>query len=252
VPACRVIRSLSLPAIKPAIKIIPCLVPWVFRPRFQGEISMNCNDFQQRIAERMAGELPAEQKKEMEAHEQTCLACQRAVQEWRQMESLLRASWPPEDPRVPFFVPSPQRQGGWLTTARTWFGLASMAAVTACLLLLVMLRPSLRYERSQLSINFGRGEKAAVMPAEVVTQAQVQTWVQQALAQAPVEGTLTAQPTSSNEEAARRIAQIAVQVEMLRRNQLSLWQQVEQHGLYLQSAWRDPLELKQRQNTSRP
>ena len=175
------------------------------------------------------------------------------------MESLLRASWPSEDPRVPFFLPNPRLQGGWAATVRTWLGWVSMAAVTGCLLLLVILRPSVNFERSQLSINFGNAGKAT--PSEVITQAQVQAWVQQALAQAATETASKPQPAAaltavpSNEEELRRVAQLAVQIEMLRRNQLSLWQQVQQHGLYLQSAWRAPadaLEPNQRQRMNRP
>ena len=182
----------------------------------------------------------------MDAHEKLCPACQHAVADWRQMESLLRSSWPAEDPRRSFFLPVPPRTG-WIETARTWFGLASMAAVAACLLLFVILRPSVHVDRSQLSINFAATHtESAVMPSQVVTQAQVQAWVLEAVAQAALQGTektpeaAVPKTAASGSEEANHAAQLAVQIQMLKENQASLWQQVQQHGLYLQSSWRSP------------
>jgi len=124
------------------------------------------------------------------------------------------------------------------------------------LLLLVVLRPAVSYDHSQLSINFGAARsEGGTMSTQAVTQAQVQAWVRQALEQATVAGVAEAQPTSgasqipSSAEQARRVTQIGVQVEMLKENQSALWQQVEQHGLYLQSAWRgasDPSDSKEK------
>lgn len=223
---------------------------------------MNCSDFQQLIAERVAGELSPAQKQDMDEHEQSCPDCRRAVETWQQLESLLRGSWPAEDPHVSFFLPNRQRPVQWLETARNWFGLASMAAVTACLLLLVILHPSVSLHRGNLSINFVRkGAETAAVATSAVTQAQVEAWVQQAVAQAAPQPASTVEQTSgakgipSNEEVARSMTQMGVQLEMLKLNQASLWQQVEQHGLYLQSAWRSPseeLDVPQKQNSDRP
>jgi len=217
---------------------------------------MNCTDFEKLIAERVGEELSAEQKAEMDVHEKSCAHCRLVLAEWQKIQTLLLASWPAEEPRRPFFLPNPRRQTTWLETARTWFGLASMATVTGCFLLLVVLRPAVSYDHSQLSINFGAARsQEGTMSAQAVTQAQVQAWVRQALEQATVAGVAEAQPTSgasqipSSAEQARRVTQIGVQVEMLKENQSALWQQVEQHGLYLQSAWRgasDPSDSKEK------
>jgi anti-sigma factor RsiW len=221
---------------------------------------MNCSDFKNLIAERTAEEVTAEQRAEMEAHEKTCPGCQHALAEWQRMQSLLLASWPAEEPRRPFFLPNPARRGNWLETARTWFGLASIATVAGCLLLLVVLRPAVSYDHSQLSINFGAARNdARAISAQAVTQTQVQAWVRQELAQAtaPAESQPTSgtSPVPSNTEQARRVTQLGVQVQMLKENQSALWQQVEQHGLYLQSAWRGPsdqTQLHRQRSTDRP
>jgi anti-sigma factor RsiW len=223
---------------------------------------MNCPDFEKLMAERVAEELTAERRAEMDAHEQSCPGCRQALAEWQKMQALLLASWPAEEPRRPFFLPNPRRQNSWLETARTWFGFASMATVAGCLLLLAALRPAMSYDHGQLSINFStaRGE-AGAMSAQAVTPTQVQAWVRQALEQATADGSAETQPTSgtspirSSAEQARRVTQLGVQVQMLKENQSALWQQVEQHGLYLQSAWRGPsdrIELQRQRSSDRP
>jgi len=223
---------------------------------------MNCPDFEKLIAERVADELTTEQRTEMDAHEQSCPGCQRCVAEWQKMQTLLLASWPAEEPRLSFFLPNPRRQGRWLETARTWFGLASMAAVTGCLLLLAAFRPVVSYNHRQISINFSKSHsEEGAISAQAVTQAQVQAWVQQALEQTTAAGVSETQPTSgasaipSNAEQANRVTQLGVQVEILRENQSALWQQVEQHGVYLQSAWRRPpdqIESQRQKSSDRP
>ena len=206
---------------------------------------MNCSDFKEWIPERVSGELTPEQKQEMDTHQASCSACRQAVAEWRQMESLLRSSWPAEDPRRSFFLPVLPRRARWLETARTWFGLASMAAVTGCLLLMMFFRPAIHFDRGQLSVNFSSASSENIgMATQPVTQAQVQGWVQDALAQSASQtSTMThesasSKPTVASNENADRVAQLAVQVQLLKENQLSLWQEVNQHGLYLQSSWR--------------
>jgi len=223
---------------------------------------MNCPEFEKLIAERIAEELTAEQTAAMDAHEQSCPGCRHALAQWQKMQSLLLANWPAEEPRMPFFLPSPTQKGGWLETARTWFGVASMAAVTGCLLLLVILRPAVSYDHSQFAISFSKARSGGeATSAQAVTQAQVQAWVQQALQQITVVGAAGIQPTSgagpipSDAEQARRVTQLGVQVEMLKENQSALWQQVEQHGVYLQSAWRGPsdhIETQRKLPSERP
>lgn len=210
---------------------------------------MNCSEFKQLIPERTSGELAPERKPEMEAHELSCPACRQALEDWRQMESLLRSSWPTENPGRSFFLPAPPQRRGWLDTARTWFGLASMASVTVCFLVLVFLRPAIHFDHGQLSVNFTQGRSELVLSTpRPVSQAQVQAWVQEALAQAAVR-TTESTPTASTpksvattDEQAHRVAQLAVQIELLKENQLSLWQQVQEHGVFLQSAWQPPSE----------
>ena len=223
---------------------------------------MNCSDFKDLIAERVAGELTPELKAEMDAHEKVCPVCQQAVVDWRQMESLLRSSWPAEDPRRSFLLPFPPSRTGWIQTARTWFSLASMAAVAACLFLFALLRPSVHVDRSQLSINFAPARtESGAGPSQVVTEAQVQAWVQEAVVQATAQRTekmpevAAAKTTSAGSEEANRAAQLAVQIQMFKENQASLWQQVQQHGLYLQSSWRSPSdqgELYRKQHSVQP
>lgn len=209
---------------------------------------MNCTDFNERIAEFVAGEVTPELKTEMAAHEQICLTCRQTVAHWREMEMLVRASLPAEEPRRSFFVPFPPRRTGWLETARTLFGLTSMASVAACLLLIAIFRPSVHLDRSQLSVNFAPSSiESTAATAPVMTEAQVRSLVQQLLAKdvalqkagGPTASTpITLIPATS--EDANRMSQLAVQVQMLKENQFALWQQVQQHGLYLQSAWRPP------------
>jgi len=223
---------------------------------------MNCSDFKEWIPERVSGELTPEKKQEMESHESSCSTCRQALAEWRQMESLLRSSWPVEDLRRSFFLPVPPRRSGWLETARTWFGLASMAAVTGCLLLLVLFRPAIHLDRGQLSVNFfSTSSESAGTAAQPITQAQVQGWVQDALSQSVSQTSSKAneiapsKPVATSIEDADHVAQLAAQIQLLKENQLSLWQEVNQHGLYLQSSWRpasDRNDLYPKEHSNQP
>lgn len=223
---------------------------------------MNCPDFKERIAEFVAGELAPELQTEMDAHEQICLTCRQTVAHWREMESLLRSSLPVQNPPRSFFLPLPPRHASWLETARLWFGFASMATVTACLLLFALLRPSVRVDHSQVSVDFAhaRTESAAV-PASAVTAEQVQGLVQQALEEVTSQksntlpGAAPSKATPAAIEEANRMNQLAVQVQMLKETQSALWQQVQQHGLYLQSSWRGPsdqLDMYEKQPAVQP
>jgi hypothetical protein len=206
---------------------------------------MNCDDCRKMISERAAGELSPEQTSEFDAHQQICATCREAVREWQQLEVLLRSSWPSEDPAVPFFVPPSKRTPNWLHTVRSWVSAASTAAVAASLLLLVIFRPSIQYDPHQLSINFSRTDSrpTTTSPVEAVSQSQVQAWVQAAYEQSMMREQQRAQSASqpasnsSSEEESRKVAQLAVQLEMIKESQAALWQQVQQHGVYLQSAW---------------
>ena len=210
---------------------------------------MKCDDFRELISERVAGELSGEQTKEFDAHQQVCSTCRDAVRDWQQLESLLRASWPSQDPPFPFFLPVPKAHAGWLGTVRNWVSVASMAIVAGTLLFLVVSRPSIHYGQQALSINFGQASsQAGAAPTQAVSRAEVQAWVQAAVQQSMADESTRLQPASqakselSREEESRRLARLGAELEMVKETQVSLWQQIQQHGLYLQSAWSRPAE----------
>jgi anti-sigma factor RsiW len=206
---------------------------------------MNCDDCRKMISERAAGELSPEQTSEFDAHQQTCATCREAVLDYQRLEGLLRSSWPSEDPTAPFFVPTAEVKPNWAHTVRSWVSAASTAAVAASLLLLVIFRPSIQYDPHQLSVNFSRANSrpTTTSPVEAVSQAQVQAWVQaafeQSMAREQTRAQFTSQPASNtpSDEESRKVAQLGVQMEMIKESQTALWQQVQQHGVYLQSAW---------------
>lgn len=210
---------------------------------------MNCDDFRELIAERVAGELSGEQTKEFDAHEQVCVTCRDAVRDWRQLENLLRTNWPSQDPPIPFFLPASKAHTNWLGTVRNWVSVASMTLVAASLFLLVVSRPSIQYGQHALSINFGQtNSRAGTVPAQAVSQAEVRAWVQADVLQSMAQESARLQPAArassdlSKEEESRRLARLGVELEMVKETQISLWQQIQQHGLYLQSAWSRPPE----------
>ena len=210
---------------------------------------MNCDDFRELIAERVASELSEEQTKEFDAHQQVCSTCRDAVRDWRQLESLLRTNWPSQDPPFPFFLPVPKAHAGWLGTVRNWVSVASMALVAVIFLFLVVSRPSIQYGQQALSINFGqRSSRTGAAPAQAVSRAEVQAWVQAEVQQSVAQESARLKSASqlggdlSTEEASRRLARLGVELEMVKETQVSLWQQIQQHGLYLQSAWSRPAE----------
>jgi anti-sigma factor RsiW len=206
---------------------------------------MNCDDFRGLISEKVAGELPLEQAKEFDAHQQVCSTCRDAVRDWQQLETLLRASWPSEDPPFPFFLPVPKAHAGWLGTVRNWVSVASMAIVAATFLFLVLSRPTIQYGQHALSINFGQSSsQAGTAPAQAVSRAEVQAWVQAAVQQSIAEESAQLQPASQgkNELSKEELARLGAELEMVKETQVSLWQQVQQHGLYMQSAWSRPAE----------
>ena len=210
---------------------------------------MNCDHFRELMSEKVAGELSLEQAKEFAAHQQVCSTCRDAAREWQQLENLLRASFPSQDPPFPFFLPVPKAHAGWLGTVRNWASVGSMAIVAATFLFLVLSRPRIEYGQHALSINFGHtSSQAGTAPAEAVSRAEVEAWVQAAVEQSIAEKSAQLQPASqskselSREEQSRQLARLGAELEMVKETQVSLWQQVQQHGLYMQSAWTRPAE----------
>jgi hypothetical protein len=121
--------------------------------------------------------------------------------------------------------------------------------MAASLLLLVFFRPSMQFGHRTLSISFGPSvSQREVTPVPAVNQAQLQAWVQvavqQFMAQEPAAMQLLSRRSGdlSREEESRRLARLSVELEMVKETQASLWQQVQEHGLYLQSVWRRPSE----------
>lgn len=201
---------------------------------------MKCDQFREQIAERLAGELVEPQAHEFDAHEQACAACRVALSEWQRLEGWLRAGWPSEDvPPMGLIVP-PRASHTWFDTTRVWFARASTALVVASLVALVLLRPSVEWDRTGVRLAFGPGGPGAEpAPAAAVTQQQVEAWVQAAVNKAMTQPAPASVTTREGAEAARW-GQVGVQLKMLEQSQAFLWQQLQQQGLYLESLWRGP------------
>ncbi|SRR6266852_685350 len=208
---------------------------------------MDCEDFREHIFKQETERLSTAETKDFDTHQQICPSCRDALRDWQQIESLLRASWPSEDPRIPFFVPPARGQAGWVYNVRNWVSAASTAVLAASLLLLALLRPSIQYNEHELSFSFGQaGSRPQVAPAQPVSQVQVQAWAHAAAEQVVAQETARLQSASrsmsdsSSAEESRRLARMRVELEMLKETEASLWQEVQRHGLYLQSAWQRP------------
>jgi len=207
---------------------------------------MDCEDFREHIFEQKTKTLSTAQIKDFDAHHQDCPSCRDALRDWQQIESLLRTSWPSEDPQIPFFVPPARaHQARWLYNVRNWVSAASTAFLAASLLVVVLLRPSVQYNRHELSIRFGQtGPPSEAPSAQPVSQVQVEAWAraaaEQVVAQETARSASHSVTDSSNAEGAEHLARMGVELEMLKETEASLWRQVQQHGLYLQSAWQRP------------
>jgi hypothetical protein len=209
---------------------------------------MDCEDFREHIFEQKTKKLSTAEIKDFDAHHQDCASCRDALHDWQQIESVLRASWASEEPQVPFFVPPARaHQSSWLYNVRNWVSAASTAVLAASLLLVVLLRPSVQYNRHELSFRFGQTSPASEAPsAQSVSQVQVEAWARAAVGQVVAQETARLQSASHSvsdspsAEESRNLARMGVELEMLKETEASLWQQVQQHGLYLQSAWQRP------------
>jgi hypothetical protein len=207
---------------------------------------MDCEDFREHIFEQKTKTLSTAQIKDFDAHHQDCPSCRDALRDWQQIESLLRTSWPSEDPQIPFFVPPARaHQARWLYNVRNWVSAASTAFLAASLLVVVLLRPSVQYNRHELSIRFGQtGPPSEAPSAQPLSQVQVEAWAraaaEQVVAQETARSASHSVTDSSNAEGAEHLARMGVELEMLKETEASLWRQVQQHGLYLQSAWQRP------------
>jgi hypothetical protein len=209
---------------------------------------MDCEGFREHIFEQKTKKLSTAEIKDFDAHHQNCPSCRDALRDWQQIESHLRASWPSEDPQAPFFAPpASAHQGSWLYNVRNWVSAASTAVLAASLLLVVLLRPSVQYNRHELSFRFGQTDPPSEAPSgQPVSQVQVEAWARAAVEQVVAQETARLQSASHSMsdspsvEQSRHLARMGVELEMLKETEASLWQQVQQHGLYLQSAWQRP------------
>lgn len=203
---------------------------------------MTCTEFREQILDRIAGELSPEQEQLCSLHERSCQDCGRELARWRRLEGSLRSGWPSEDPPpLTLFLP-PRASRDRFQLAWVWFARASAGLIAACLVLLVLLRPTMRWRGSELQIAFGPTVVETERPAvEPLTAEQVKAWVDVAVKQEVAGQLAPAKPalysTELAKEDAQRGAQVALHLKMLEESQAFLWQQVEQQGLYLQSAW---------------
>jgi hypothetical protein len=200
---------------------------------------MLCNEFRELIFERLSGELTPQQDAACAQHEHGCVICRAELAQFRDVNSKLRAGWPSEEP-LPISVVLPQIAArNWIDVSALWFSRASAGLVAACLLLMLVARPSVQVGRGGMQIAFGPApaqaqQVAAAAPA--VTEAQVK-----AMVQAAVDAQMTqtqARPVSAKPAAqAPDVTQVAMQVRRMERNEATLWQAVQQHGVYLETLW---------------
>ncbi len=208
---------------------------------------MTCSEFRERIGERLGGELPAQQELDFVVHYQGCAACQKELKEWQRLEAWLREGWPSEDaPPLELILPRQTRRA-WFELASVWFARASVGLVTICLLLLVLLRPTIQWDQTGLRLAFGPTASRATLESSGPTSGdQVQAWIQAAVQQGIAQERLRAQSLApsaerANEDAARW-SQVGVGLRVLEQRQALLWQQMQEQGLYLQRLWQSSSE----------
>lgn len=200
---------------------------------------MLCNEFRDLMFERLSGELNPQQDAVCAQHEQSCAICRAELAQFRAVQAKLRAGWPSEEP-LPISVVLPQAAArNWFDVGALWFSRASGGLVAACLLLLVLVRPSVQVGRSGVQLTFGAApvSQAQVAAAPAVSEARVK-----AMVQAAVDAQMTqAQPrpaTAAKLPAqAPEVTRVAMQVRQMQRNEATLWQTVQQHGMYLETLW---------------
>jgi hypothetical protein len=196
---------------------------------------MLCNEFRDLIFERLSGELTSDQDLACAQHEKSCVICRAELAQFREVQGKLRAGWPSEEP-LPISVVLPQvERRNWFDVSALWFSRASAGLVAACLLLFLIVRPSVQVGHGGVQIAFGAAPaQAATAPA--VSDAQIKAMVQAAvdaqLAQPQMK------PVSTTATQSPDVTQVALQVRQMQRNEATLWQAVQQHGMYLDTLWR--------------
>lgn len=206
---------------------------------------MNCEEFRALMLERLAGELAAGTQPEFTRHETTCAACRAELARWQQMEDWLRAGWPAEDPPPLPVLSLPRRTATGLELVWRWFSWVSAGLVTASLVALVLLRPTVRFGGAGLNLAFrgaasSRQQLATVPVSGEQIQSLVQAEVKRAVAEQSASRGAGPAPLEAewNDTAARRLGQLSSRVELLGESQAYLWRQVQEQGVDLRSLWR--------------
>src|SRR5438067_81416 len=129
---------------------------------------MLCDEFRLLMFERLAGELSSEQERACSTHEQSCVICRAELADTKWISTRLRAGWPSEEP-MPIRLQLPEERGArhWFDVSAVWFSRASAALVMACLLAVVLLRPSVAADAHGLRIAFGAPVNAPVVAASL-------------------------------------------------------------------------------------
>lgn len=209
---------------------------------------MLCNQFRDLMFERLAGELTPQQESACSEHEQSCVVCRAELADTKWIATRLRTGWPAEE-AMPLQLTLPQDGAGlgkWLDSGALWFTRASAALVMACLLALLIVRPTLQSDRDGVRIAFSHSTAQPAAPATSqaatvsagLTPEQVRALVQTEVERDVARLQPAAAPAPRRAAVTGEVADVALQMRQLQRNQATLWQQVQQHGLYLESLWR--------------
>ncbi len=204
---------------------------------------MDCREFRDSILEALGGELPEEKQTDFARHEAGCAACQRELARSQAVEAALRRGWPVEEPPPGLNLAFRPMSAPWWEAAWRWFSFASAALVTASLVALVILRPSVAWQGKRLEMAFSGSAVSNPLASQQVTQAQVQAWVRAAVQNAvATESAAGGAPqaalaSSSKPSEAKRWGEVSSRLQLLRDSQAYLWNQVEEQQLNLRSLW---------------
>ncbi len=203
---------------------------------------MHCHEFRELMFERLSGELTPEQERACSTHEQSCIVCRAELADTKWISTRLRAGWPNEEP-MPIRMELPQLAArNWFDVSALWFSRASAGLVMASLLAMVLLRPSIESDGRGVRIAFGPTAASAETRVASLTPEQVRALVaaevQKEAGTSAQQGSARVQPTAAAPAVAGQVVEVAQQVRQLQRAQATLWQEVQQHSLYLESLWR--------------
>jgi hypothetical protein len=198
---------------------------------------MLCNEFRDLMFERLSGELTPQQDAACSQHEHGCVICRAELAQFRDVQTKLRAGWPAEEP-LPIRVVLPQmaQSRNWFDVSAMWFSRASAGLVAACLLMLLLVRPSVQVGKSGMQVTFAAAPAQVATATPAMTEAQVKAMVQAAV-DAEIAQTQTRPVAAKPAAQPADMTQVALQVRQMQRNEATLWQTVQQHGVYLETLW---------------